>query len=273
VPDARKGLEQLEEEWQDCEKCELGQRRKAVGGKFVFGEGSRRGIMFIGEGPGVNEEAEGRPFVGRSGQLLRRAIEKLGLTNYYITNCVSCRSCSPAYDSMGKPVLKRDGDPLIKDETPTPPQIQTCLPRLYEQIYLVDPILIVALGGEAAATLRGKPVKITVEHGNTETIYVPGAWKIPVLTEKKQAWYRKVRGELVAPTEQHQVAYLMLPTMHPAYVLRFVGDKRMGNPLEAFVGDMRKAANIYLRYLKEVYGEAYVARELTTESIYEDEED
>lgn len=265
--DVRKSLEQLEAEWRDCTRCELGVRRKDVDGAFVFGGGQRRGIMFIGEGPGRIEEQQGMPFVGPSGKVLRRVIERLGLTNYYIANCVACRSCGQAYNSEGQPVMRKDRAtgqlvPFIKDEAPNPKQIAACLPRLHELIYLVDPIIIVTLGAEAAKTLRGKAVSILAERGQTEAVKIPGAWPLPMLTEKKRVWARKVRGQLVMPTERNMVEYLMLPTVHPAYVLRYHTDKRKGNPLETFLEDIKKAAAIYDRYMLEVHGIQQAEREL-----------
>jgi uracil-DNA glycosylase len=224
------------------------------------------------------EEIEGRPFIGPSGAILRKVIEKLNITDYYITNCVACRSCGPAYNSEGQPVLRTDRKTgkqhhLIKDEAPTPLQIRSCLPRLYEQIYLIDPVLIVALGAEAAATLRGGPVQITRERGSTEAITIPGSWNVPVLTDKRQVWARKVHGQMVMPTAQNLIEYLMLMTLHPAYVLRFHGDKRKGNALESFVEDMKKAVNIYNRYMLEVCGIHYAERELDIDDLTQGDDD
>ena len=74
-------LNVLRDAWQDCVRCELGKRRSDVNGHFVFGEGVTRSILFVGEGPGKNEEREGRPFVGRSGKILRGVMEKLGIND------------------------------------------------------------------------------------------------------------------------------------------------------------------------------------------------
>lgn len=259
MPDARKTLPQLKAEWESCEKCELGVRRKAVGGQFVFGEGRRRGIMFIGEGPGVTEEAEGVPFVGRSGQLLRTVIGKLGLVDYYISNVVSCRSCADAYDSEGNLIVRRSRstgveEALLKDQPPTPKQAEACRPRLQEEIYLVDPIIIVSLGAEATKALTGRAVSILRDRGSTEKIGVPGAWYLPNLTEKKKLWVRKIHGRLSMPTVQNMVEYLLMPTLHPAYVLRTQTDERRGNPLQCFIGDIKKAKAIYDRYMSEAFG-------------------
>lgn len=259
MADARKSLDVLCDEWSDCVECDLGIRRRLVNGRFVFGEGQREGIMFIGEGPGATEENEGRPFVGESGRkVLRKVLTKMQFTNYYIANCVACRSAGPAYNSEGQPIVRvnKNGEsvPFITDKNPSPAQIKACLPRLYEQIYLVDPVLIVALGVEAASTLKGKPVQITKEHGKTQPIEIPGAWHIPVVTEKKQQWFRKVHGQWMSPTELNTVKYLMIPMLHPAYVLRNHADRRPGNALSLFLKDMAKAISTYNRYQLEVYG-------------------
>jgi len=259
MQDYRKTLDQLRDEWSECTMCDLGKRRADVGGSFVFGEGHRRGVMFIGEGPGSVEEEEGRPFVGPSGRVLRDAIMMLGLDNFYISNLVSCRSCAQAYDNQGNPITRYDRRtktryPLIKDEPPIPLHIKMCSDRLYEEIYLVDPFLIVALGAEAAKALRGKPVSIMSEHGHIESIEIPGAWRVASLTAKRKKWLRKVKGNVSFPTEQNKVRYPMMPILHPAYVLRRKDDKRPGNPLQCFTTDMKNAASLYYRYREEVYG-------------------
>lgn len=271
-PDFRKSLTVLREEWENCTRCELGERRKKVKGNFVFGEGTPRGLMFIGEGPGKDEEESGRPFTGKSGSLLRHVIAKLQLENYYITNAVSCRSCGQAYDSEGNPRFwmdRRRGTmvPIIVDQAPSGAQVQACLPRLYQEIYLVDPILVVALGAEATKVLCRGAVSILAESGTTKKIVIPGGGFHPLLTEKKHLWVRRVRHELIMPVEQNQVEYLMMPLLHPAYALRRQQDERHGNPIQIFAEGMKRAADIYDRYMYEVYGDHPGARDLTEEDV------
>src|SRR5438045_1716674 len=96
--DARKPLVQLHREWHGCQRCILGEKRAHSGGRQAFGEGRTGGIMFVGEGPGSMEADEGRPFVGPSGDVLRKSINKLGLAECsYISNVVICRSFGPKY--------------------------------------------------------------------------------------------------------------------------------------------------------------------------------
>jgi DNA polymerase len=118
----------------DCTRCPLHRTRKNI----VFGEGAPAArLMFIGEGPGADEDLQGRPFVGRAGQLLTRMIQAMGLRreDVYITNIVKCR-----------PPGNRDPEPL---------EIETCFPFLERQIGAISPEVIVALGRVSAGTLLG----------------------------------------------------------------------------------------------------------------------
>ncbi len=272
-PDYRKSLQQLRYEWENCTECELGQRREAVQGQFVFGEGALRSVMFIGEGPGKDEEAQGRPFIGKSGGILRAVLGKLRLP-YYLTNIVACRSCSQSYDTEGNPRYRRDYKtkavvPVIQDAPPTPAQMAACMPRLYEEIYLVDPVFIVALGAEAAKSLSSGSMSIIAESGKTREITIPGAGAHPSLTEKRRLWARKVRGELVMPVEQNQVRYLMMSLVHPAYIARKHKDERHGNPVQLFLDGMKKASRIYTRYMREVHGQHHDAGSLHEDDVYQ----
>lgn len=249
----------LRDDWSSCTRCELGQRRINLQGAFVFGEGVPRTIMFVGEGPGVEEEREGRPFIGRSGLILRRVLMQLGLEEYYISNIVCCRSCTPQVDGDGQPVFRKNYktrvmEPVFKDETPTPPQYLACLPRLHEEIYLVDPIVVVGLGAAACEALRGKRITITRDRGEAEHISVPGAGFRPKVT-KDQKWMRRVKEEIVTPVEQNEVRYHFIPTLHPAYVARKLADQAPDSPFRQFVKDIKQAIRTYEEYLKMTFGE------------------
>ena len=214
--------------------------------------------MFIGEGPGREEEDNGRPFIGKSGTLLRSIIDRLNIPDIYITNIVSCRSCEPVLDENGLPRMFRQRNapsvPMYKDIPPLPLQWKACLPRLQEEIYLVDPIIIVSLGNTAAEALTGGHVTITRDRGTEVTIEIPGAGHRAVLTEKKQVWTRKVGGEVVTPTEQAMVQYLMIPTFHPSYVARLKADHGPTSPFQLLIGDIKKAVSIYDLYMQEIHG-------------------
>lgn len=259
MTDARKTLPMLVDEWAGCTKCGLSTHREANRGQMVFGEGRQRGILFLGEGPGVTEEAYGRPFIGKSGDLLRRFLDRYKIKNYYITNIVACRSCAPDLDNLGQPRYRmgrgnRPPEMRYKDQAPTKDQVEACAPRVYEEIYMADPVLIVALGGPAASFLRRSSVKITQERGVVAEVEIPGAGFRANLSAKKKEWVRKVKGQVVMPTEPTSVRYLMLPTLHPAFVLRNKHDEKDNNPFELFARDLEMAKLLYNRYYLELTG-------------------
>lgn len=246
-------------------RCGLGEKRQESMGRMVFGEGRTGGIMWIGEGPGGTEAEYGRPFVGPSGTVLRRAINRLGIAECsYISNIVACRSFGPRFDGQGQMMMRYDRKlqrslPLVQDEAPSVQSINACLARLYEEIYLVDPAIIVALGGEAAKALARRSVKVTEKRGTTSEVRIPGVWTIPDRTSKGN-WERRVRGVSSFPTSQNYVDYMMVTTLHPAFVLRNQADRSFGNPLQVFIEDLHFIVDTYFRYIYEAYGVNSVRR-------------
>lgn len=268
VPDFRYDLKQLADDWRDCIKCELGQRRATLQRPVVVGEGSEGGIMFIGEGPGGTEEGTGRPFVGASGQLLRKTLGMLHLRHdSYITNIVTCRSCTERLDATGQVRFKRkskfsDEPPEIdwEDLPPTVVHMKACAPRIYQEIYKVDPVVIVTLGATATEFLTGSSISITKESGwgHTRVIQIPGATYVPNLTAKKGAWTRKVKEVVTLPVLQRKVEYLCVPCVHPAYVLRSLRDSEFNledAPSFQMYKTIEFAKAIYKRHQIEKNGE------------------
>jgi len=155
-----------------CVKCpHLASSRKNV----VFGVGSIDAqLMFIGEAPGADEDEQGEPFVGKAGQLLTKIIQATGLqrADVYIGNILKCRPDTPGQSSGNR--------------KPTTDEMATCIPYLHEQIDLIRPKVIVALGATAVEGLLGKTIGITK---------LRGTWKT----------YRGIP---------------LMPTYHPAYLLR-----------------------------------------------------
>lgn len=144
-------LEELRSEALVCQACRLWEKRQHV----VFGEGDANSpLMLIGEGPGQTEDDLGRPFVGRAGQLLDKALEESGVgrANVYITNTVKCRA---ADWSSGKPVNR----PPAEDE------VQACRRWLLPQIELIQPKVILCIGAPSAKNLIRKNFQITKERG------------------------------------------------------------------------------------------------------------
>ncbi len=160
-PDLQKLLEAI----RGCQKCILGTTRN----QFVFGEGNPHAeMMFVGEGPGRDEDLYGRPFVGRAGDLLEKMIEAIGLkrSEVYIANIVKCRPPD--------------------NRIPTPEEARSCLGYLQRQIQLIQPKVIITLGATPLRELLGITEGIT-----------------------------KIRG-----TIQSYKEIPVIPTFHPAYVLR-----------------------------------------------------
>ena len=166
-------LEELRAAIGDCERCKLCSGRT----NLVFGVGNPKAkLMFVGEGPGRDEDLQGEPFVGRAGQLLTDIITKgMGLKreDVYIANVVKCRP--------------------PENRNPEPDEVATCEPFLKKQIDLIRPKIIVGLGKFAVQTLLQSKVPITKVRGN---------------------WH-----------SYHGIK--LMPTFHPAYLLRNPADKKL----------------------------------------------
>lgn len=171
-PEPRARLTQLSAEVDACRKCDLCRKRK----RPAFGRGQVGAqVMFVGEAPGQEDDEQGRPFVGRAGQLLDRMIGAMKLTeaDVYIGNVIKCRP----------PGNRR----------PEPAEIEQCLPHLHEQIALVKPPVIVALGNVAISAL------LETDDG----------------ADKLRGGWRLYRGST-----------LVLPTYHPSRLLRTDDEKQ-----------------------------------------------
>jgi len=132
ITDPVAALKLIREDLGDCTRCKLHKGRT----NLVFGVGNPRAeLMFVGEGPGADEDAQGEPFVGRAGQLLNNMIKAMGLRreDVYIANIVKCRPPG--------------------NRTPEPDECETCSPFLMRQIATIKPKVIVALGATAAKNL------------------------------------------------------------------------------------------------------------------------
>lgn len=166
-------LEELRTEIGDCRRCKLCQGRTQI----VFGVGNPKSeLVFVGEGPGRDEDLKGEPFVGRAGQLLTEIITKgmkMRREDLYICNVVKCRP--------------------PENRNPEPDEIAACEPFLIKQLEIVKPRIIVALGAFAAQTLLKTKTPISRLRGNWHT-------------------YQGIK---------------LMPTLHPAYLLRNPVDKRL----------------------------------------------
>lgn len=162
----------LAEQVKGCTKCVLHETRTQT--VFARGNGSS-GLCFVGEGPGADEDAQGFPFVGAAGQLLDRMIAAMGIArdDVYVCNIVKCRP--------------------PQNRAPEPGEMSCCMPYLTEQLALVEPRVIVALGKTAVQGLFGSVESIT---------RIRGRWRL------------------------YQGRIAVMPTFHPAYLLRNPAGKR-----------------------------------------------
>jgi DNA polymerase len=168
----RKTLDEIRRELGDCKRCKLCNGRTQI----VFGVGNPRAeLVFVGEGPGADEDAQGIPFVGKAGQLLTKMIEAMQFKrdDVYICNVVKCRPPN--------------------NRNPEPDEIEACEPFLKAQLKSIQPKVIVALGKFAAQTLLRVETPIT---------RLRGQWRT----------YEGVP---------------LMPTFHPAYLLRQPDEKRL----------------------------------------------
>lgn len=175
---------QLAEEISACSRCRLCQTRTNV----VPGEGNPRArIMFIGEGPGRDEDLQGRPFVGRSGELLTRMIAAIGLerSDVYICNIVKCRP--------------------PQNRNPEPDEAAACMDYLRAQFALVRPDVVVLLGKVACRYVLREDISVMREHGRWYER--KGTWFMPTFHpsallrdpgKKRDAWedFQKIRDKL-----------------------------------------------------------------------------
>jgi DNA polymerase len=172
IPDDFQSLEAIASHISTCTNCDLCRTRTTT----VPGEGKAMApdILFVGEGPGAEEDVCGHPFVGKAGKLLDKMIDAMGYAreDLYIANVVKCRPPN--------------------NRKPVKAEMETCMPYLRQQIALIQPKVIVGLGGTAIEGLLGKPVSIT---------RMRGIW-------------------------QEYAGIKLMPTFHPSYLLRDPSKKK-----------------------------------------------
>jgi uracil-DNA glycosylase family 4 len=162
-----------------CRKCAIGSTRR----NSVYGEGDAcAALLVVGEGPGETEDAQGRPFIGRAGELLDKMLLAIGLRreDVYIANTVKCR---PTFN---------DGTRL-RNRAPEPAEMANCRPYLDGQIEIIAPRVILALGAPAARSFMGPKFSITKQRGQ----WYQGPLGIPVIATFHPAYIlRQTGGEV-----------------------------------------------------------------------------
>jgi DNA polymerase len=164
-----------------CRKCAIGSTRT----QSVYGEGDPCAeLMVVGEGPGETEDRLGRPFVGRAGELLEKMLLAIALPreSVFICNTVKCR-----------PTL--DDGVRLRNRAPEPGEMANCRPYLDEQIEIIAPRVILALGAPAARSFLGPKFSITKQRG----LWFEGPGNVPLLATFHPAYLlRQTGGELTA---------------------------------------------------------------------------
>lgn len=168
-------------DWKDCQRCGLSKTRHRV----VLGEGAHdTSLIFLGDKPGPKEDKKGEPMCGDTGILYNNLLDRVEIKreDVFTDNILACW---PSKD---------DGDRHVTRD-PTREEIKACMPRVWETIYQLDPLAIVAFGANTLAALTGQTMKITAARGDMFFAHVPG-------------YYKVVKS------------YPVFPTFHPAYALR-----------------------------------------------------
>lgn len=199
-------MSELRERALGCQKCP---RLAASRQNVVFGVGDINSpLLFVGEAPGADEDSQGEPFVGQAGQLLTRIIQTMGFPRdtVYIANVLKCRPDTPGQTAGNR--------------KPTPEEMRTCLPYLLAQIDLIQPKIIVALGGTAMEGLFGRVVPITKVRGHFQdfrdipvmpTYHPSYLLRTQALGVKRQLWedMLQVLEKLGRPISERQRNYFL----------------------------------------------------------------
>jgi uracil-DNA glycosylase family 4 len=214
----RAHLTKLRQDWSDCKRCDLAKGRH----KLVFGEGNPRAdILIVGEAPGATENMTGLPFQGDAGKVLDRFLDNMKLdrrTDLYITNVVCCRPTMEVMD-------ERTGEIRLDNRPPNKAEREACRPRLLETVYLVDPMIIIAVGKVPYQALLGKASKVASVRGKMQTMHLAGRYT--------------------------DLRYAVMPMYHTAFLLR-THDNRSEGPWGRTWDDWAIVCSV-IDHLREAY--------------------
>ncbi len=238
--DKNRQLQQLYDRWFGCAKCILNEFRDSP--ELVFADGNPYSkIMLIGEAPGEEEDRQGIPFVGPSGQLLNQMLA-------LVSDDTGIRELSAWYDkaSRSKENVKKFHDGVYewrKDEffitnvvcckppenrAPTGPEISACFDRIRNMLYIVDPLVIITVGKTAIESLLKKKVEITQKRGQLYEVEIDG--------------------------RIGKVKYPVMPILHPSYLLRKADWKVKDGEYAKTVKDLYKAMRLKDELMLHYYG-------------------
>lgn len=243
--DKEKRVLTLFSEWSGCTKCELGLMREdkyretqGDAGNIVFGDGNvDADMVIIGIGPGVQEDGQGCPYVGESGQILEEYLHAVALKReeLFLMNIVACRPFSKGIDFKTKLMREENRDP-------SPAERAACRPLWQEVLYTIDPLIVVAMGKPAVDEVTGKRAGAMREvQGTVTTCQIPGR---------------------VVPT-----TYTVIPMYHPAFLSRS-GDTYRGGPWHHALVSWKRAV-LFLDQLRNLYhGTPIPDRGIKKEDLY-----
>lgn len=232
-------------EWEDCEKCELGKQRakkhldsEGRAGHIVFGDGSvETDLVVIGIGPGENEDIQGSPFVGESGQVLDEYLGEVGIIreDIFVMNIVACRPFSQSIDFKTKQNKEENRDP-------TPPEREACRPLWQKLLYIIDPLVVVVMGRPTVLEVAGlRSVSMRDVQGTVMTGQIPG---------------------MVLPT-----TYTIIPMYHPAFLSRS-GDTYQGGPWHQALVSWKRTVYILDQLRNLYYGTPIPNRGIKEEDLH-----
>ena len=206
----REALKAVWHEARECTRCPLADTRTTV----VFGNGDADAdLMFVGEAPGANEDREGLPFVGQAGKLLDKLLGEIGMDRgqVFVANVLKCR-----------PPGNRD---------PQPGEIESCEPYLFQQVELIEPLVVCTLGNFATKLLRGDSTGITRLHGQAEVrtigsravrlfplFHPAAALYTPRTLETLRADFQRLPKLLAEPAPDQPVELEEVPELEPDVV-------------------------------------------------------
>ncbi|GEM_PF-874080 len=202
-PEECNSLVELRQAMEACTRCRLHETRNHI----VFGEGDEEArLMLIGEAPGRNEDLQGRPFVGKSGELLTKMLRAINIRRdqVFITSVVKCRP--------------------PRNRTPSKDEIEACLPWLQAQIKMISPEIILCLGSTAINAILGREIPIARLRGSFH----------------HTDWLPDVR---------------IAVTYHPAYLLRFGGERQKALKLQAW-HDLQMVEKEYKKVTGDTHNES-----------------
>ena len=235
--DKAKALSALDKEWFDCERCPLQQhRQRVVHGDGYIGDGERDSIMIVGQAPGKNEDRIGKSFVGVAGELLMEVLMHLHECVPEIEEFIP-RAKGHIVDFPG---LRRELDKRIyftnavlcwplEDRQPVGKEMKACWPRLAQEIYLVDPVLIITLGKTAMQAVTKFRGSMENGRGQVFNINIDGG---------------------TGP-----IRYPVFATYHPSFISRIGDFDAKGGKFQTWYKDLAKALNYVDEINHRVYGD------------------